>query len=93
MGSLLPRDRVMPGEPDTKCAGRELVSRDDAVVDANRETAESDAAPYASSAWAPVEQGMWASHVPSRAYEIACRTPRDSTPLFHRSRPPRMAPE
>ena len=31
--SLLPRDRVVPGEPHTKATGRELVSRDDAVVD------------------------------------------------------------
>ncbi len=33
VASLLPRDRVVPGEPDTKAAGRELVGRDDAVVD------------------------------------------------------------
>ena len=33
VASLLPRDRVVPGEPDTKAAGREFVGRDDAVVD------------------------------------------------------------
>ena len=33
VASLLPGDRVVPGEPDTKAPGRELVSGDDAVVD------------------------------------------------------------
>jgi hypothetical protein len=33
VASLLPRDWVVPGEPDTKSAGCELVGRDDAVVD------------------------------------------------------------
>lgn len=55
VASFLPRDRVVPGEPHTKAPGRELVSRDDVVVDdESREMVESNAAPYASSASAPV---------------------------------------
>ena len=33
MAALFPRDRVVPGEPDTKSSGGELVGGDDAVLD------------------------------------------------------------
>lgn len=93
MTALLPRDRVVPRDPDTQATGGELIAPDPAARD--DEPGDGGIGCLGICLERFGTYGVRTVRVADafKREAIACRTPRDSTLRFHRSSPPRMPPD